>query len=162
MDDYSAGGGLAERIEFSAWRLGAGPVLHRRSPLAGRASRTTPRVAVASALWGSRAESVTAACACLGQRVRTKMSLVLFVSPGTRSSAKLAKATTLPDDAIDGAELLPLACEPSVATLTRPVVPVLRSWTKTSAHGPEPAKPGTAQTLVSPETRLLAVLEKAM
>jgi len=47
MDDYSAGGGLAERIEFSAWRLGAGPVLHRRSPLAGRASRTTPRVAVA-------------------------------------------------------------------------------------------------------------------
>jgi len=33
MDDYSAGGGLAERIEFSAWRLGAGPVLSSAIPL---------------------------------------------------------------------------------------------------------------------------------
>src|SRR6266516_1434231 len=159
MDDYCAGGGLAERIEFSAWRLGAGPVRSGRSRSGGCEVCDPARGDLASALWGSRAESVTAACACLGQRVRTKMSLVVFVSPGTRSSAKLAKATTLPDDAIDGAELLPLACEPSVATLTRSVVPVLRTWTKTSAHGPEPAKPGTAQTLVSPGTRLLALPE---
>src|SRR5262245_66576099 len=83
----------------------------------------------------------------------TKMSPRPFVSPGTRSLAKLEKATKRPSEERDGKywmELSPWDCAPPEATLTRVVTPLARSCTKTSQA-----------PFVSPGTRLVAALEKA-
>src|SRR2546422_10585394 len=60
------------------------------------------------------------------------MSLAPFVSPATRLFANEGNATKRPSAEIDAAKLSPLACAPWESTLTRLVLPVLRSRTKTS------------------------------
>src|SRR5438270_261408 len=82
-------------------------------------------------------------------RSRTKTSPAPFGSPATRLLALDRNATNRPSAEIDAAKLSPLACAPWELTLTRLVLPVLRSRTKTS---PTP--------FVSPPTRLLAVESK--
>src|SRR5207253_4157874 len=57
-----------------------------------------------------------------------------FVSSGTRLLAVLTKATTLPSAEIAGKELRAFACAPAEAPLTRSVVGVGRSRTKTSVE----------------------------
>src|SRR5438552_10226937 len=88
------------------------------------------------------------------QRSRTKTSVWSFVSPGTRLVASLEKATKRPSAETAGAKnpakLSSFACAPVEDTLTRFVVPVIRSWTKTSTA-----------PLVSRPTRLVASLENA-
>src|SRR5438552_3012338 len=77
-----------------------------------------------------------------------------FVSSGTRLLALLKNATKLPSAEMAGAKnpakLSSFACVPVEDTLTRFVVPVIRSWTKTSTA-----------PLVSRPTRLVASLENA-
>src|SRR5256885_1385746 len=82
-------------------------------------------------------------------RSRTNPSPAAFPSPAARLAAPEWKATKGPSAEIGGAKLAPLACAPWELTLTRVVLPVLRSRTKTS---PTP--------FVSPATRLLAVESK--
>jgi hypothetical protein len=66
-------------------------------------------------------------------RSRTKTSCWSFVSPLTRLPATESKVTYRPSPLIDGVvlEALPWSAVP-FARLTRAVVPVCRSWTKTS------------------------------
>jgi hypothetical protein len=88
-------------------------------------------------------------------RSRTKMSDSSFVSPATRLSAADAKTTNRPSaeghtpteghDTPDG----PLASIPPVPTLTRSVVPEMRSYMNTSAN-----------PFVSPSTTSLALVVK--
>src|SRR5205085_986013 len=83
-------------------------------------------------------------------RSRTKTSLTAFVSPATRLLATESKATKRPSAEIAGRKVAPLPCAPCESTLTRLVLPVLRSRTKTSLTA-----------FVSPATRLLADERKA-
>src|SRR5438445_6238564 len=83
-------------------------------------------------------------------RSRTNTSLAPFVSPPTRLLALDRNATKRPSAEIGAAKLSPLACAPWELTLTRVVLPVLRSRTKTSPTA-----------FVSPPTRLVAVESKA-
>src|SRR5947208_4873223 len=93
-------------------------------------------------------------------RSLTKTSKAWFVSPTTRSSASLAKATKRPSAESVGLKLRPLPCAPEELTLTRCVFAVhaatdtpfvrQRSRTKTSVW-----------SFVSPGTRLVASLENA-
>src|SRR6266508_4023272 len=62
----------------------------------------------------------------------TKMSLTRLVSPPTRSLARDWNTTYRPSDEIVGKSLAPLASRPAESTLSRSVVPVSMSWTKTS------------------------------
>jgi hypothetical protein len=77
-------------------------------------------------------------------RSRTNTSMNPFVSPTTRLVASDEKATS-PSAPTTGSQLPPSPSEPSVATLTRSVVPAWRSRTKTSKVA-----------LVSPATRFVA------
>ncbi|GJD76556.1 hypothetical protein CFIICLFH_4814 [Methylobacterium goesingense] len=83
-------------------------------------------------------------------RSLTKMSCRPLVSPVTRLLEVLTKATRVPSAEIEAAVLGPRPCAPALSVETRVVVPVPRSLTKTSVV-----------PLVSPSTRLLAVLWKA-
>src|SRR5439155_16786291 len=65
-------------------------------------------------------------------RSRTNTSLAPFVSPPTRLLALDRNATKRPSAEIDAAKLSPLPCAPSELTLTRVVLPVFRSGTKTT------------------------------
>src|SRR5438552_3772355 len=82
-------------------------------------------------------------------RSRTNTSLAPFVSPPTRLLALDRNATKRPSAEIGAAKLSPLACAPWELTLTRVVLPVLRSRTKTSPT-----------VFVSPPTRVVAVESK--
>src|SRR5947208_3247239 len=73
------------------------------------------------------------------------MSLAPFVSPATRLFANEVNATNRPSAEIDGGKLVSLPCVPCEATLTRLVLPALRSRTN-----PSPAP------FLSPATSLLA------
>ena len=75
-----------------------------------------------------------------------------MVSPGTRLLEKLSKSTNRPSADIEGPEESPLPGVPSEATLTRSVVCMTRSCTKTS-----PAK----AVVGMPGRRLRASLENA-
>src|SRR5690349_7727074 len=77
----------------------------------------------------------------------TKMSELWIVSPGTRLSAMLVKATYRPSADIEESKLFASPWAPAEDTLTRSVEPVWRSWTKTSVD-----------PFVSPGTRLVASL----
>ncbi len=83
-------------------------------------------------------------------RSRTKMSSYPFVSPAMRFEAALPNATNRPSAEIEAPRLLPFPCAPAESTLTRSVVPVWRSRTKTSCA-----------PFVSPGTRLVAPLANA-
>src|SRR6188768_2030023 len=83
------------------------------------------------------------------------MSLWKFVSPTTRFVAQLANATYRPSAEIAGDWATLFGSAPPELTLTRVVVPRIRSRTKTSS--PSPGLP----EFVSPGTRLLARLVKA-
>jgi hypothetical protein len=61
-----------------------------------------------------------------------KTSRAKFVSPVTRLVASETKVTKRPSALSAGAELLPFPSAPPVATLTRVVARLCRSWTKTS------------------------------
>src|SRR2546422_463512 len=74
------------------------------------------------------------------------MSLAPFVSPATRLFANEVNATNRPSAEIDGGKLVSLPCVPCEATLTRLVLPALRSRANTSLA-----------PFVSPPTRLLAL-----
>ncbi len=63
---------------------------------------------------------------------RTNTSVLSFVSPGTRLEAPESKATYRPFAEMDGRSLMALPWWPAVDTLTRVVVLVMRSRTKTS------------------------------
>ena len=78
------------------------------------------------------------------------MSAHPLVSPGTRSVARLRKATVLPSAEIEGRVLSLFPCSPAEVTLTRRVCPLARSCTKTSEA-----------RLVSPGTSVVARLSKA-
>src|SRR2546430_14848954 len=82
-------------------------------------------------------------------RSRTKTSLTVFVSPPTRLFATELNATKRPLAEIDGTKLAPFPCAPWELTLTRLVLPALRSRTKTSLT-----------PFVSPPTRLPATEQK--
>jgi len=62
----------------------------------------------------------------------TKMSVEAFVSLGTRFVAKEKKAIVFPSSLMEGAPLSEFPCPPALSTLTSSVLPVVRSWTKTS------------------------------
>src|SRR2546428_83045 len=83
-------------------------------------------------------------------RSRTKTSLTVFVSPPTRLVATELNATKRPLAEIDGTKLAPFSCAPWESTLTRLVLPALRSRTNTSLA-----------PFVSPPTRLVAIELKA-
>jgi hypothetical protein len=85
-----------------------------------------------------------------GSRSRRKTSCVLFVSPATRLSDMLAKATNRPSAESEGYVLSRLPCTPAESTLTRTMPPVARSLTKMSI-----------EPFVSPATRFDARLSKA-
>src|SRR5438067_7265110 len=76
-------------------------------------------------------------------RSRTKTSISLLVSPGTRLGASDSKTTNRPSPLMAGQRLAPLACAPPAPTLTRSVVPLCRLRMKMSEA-----------LLVSPGTRL--------
>src|SRR6266850_6059775 len=80
----------------------------------------------------------------------TKMSTDLFESPVTSLDDSLWNATSRPSGEMAGQVLLPFTWLPEESTLTRSVIPVERSCTKTS---PQP--------FVSPETRFELPLSKA-
>jgi hypothetical protein len=65
-------------------------------------------------------------------RSRTKMSESAFVSTAMRFDARLWHATNRPSAEIAGNSQTASACAPLVDTLTRSVVPLARSRTKTS------------------------------
>src|SRR5207253_196192 len=65
-------------------------------------------------------------------RSRTKTSISPLVSPGTRLLASDSNTTKRPSPLMAGKRLAPLACPPSLATLTRPVAPLPRLRTKMS------------------------------
>jgi len=96
--------------------------------------------------------SVDTRCVCPVSRSLTKMSRVLFISPGTgtRLLAKLWKATKRPSADRVGCWLGLLPPTPPLSVDTRSVCPVCRFLTKMSIV-----------PLVSPATRLLAKLSKA-
>ena len=79
-------------------------------------------------------------------RSRTKTSNSSLVSPATRLLASELNATKRPSALMAGKRLCSSPSLPSLATLTRSVVPLSRSWTKTSSS-----------KLMSPATRLLAM-----
>src|SRR5439155_797933 len=81
---------------------------------------------------------------------RTKTSTAPFVSPPTRFEANEPKATKRPSAEIDGPPLMSFPSMPAELTLTRVVVPVSRSRTKTSET-----------PFVSPPTRFEASETKA-
>src|SRR6266550_2456689 len=83
-------------------------------------------------------------------RSRTNTSSNPLVSPGTRFVAPEVNATKRPSALTDGSRLKPSACLPLLLTLTRSVLPLARSRTKTSIAA-----------LVSPPTRLVAIESKA-
>src|SRR2546428_31025 len=83
-------------------------------------------------------------------RSRTKTSLTVFVSPPTRLFATELNATKRPLAEIDGTKLAPFPCAPCEPTLTRVVLPALRSRTNTSLT-----------PFVSPPTSLAALDKKA-
>ena len=74
-------------------------------------------------------------------RSRTKTSISPLVSPGTRLLASDSNTTKRPSPLMAGKRLAPLACPPSLATLTRSVAPLLRLRTKMSLA--ELVSPGT-------------------
>jgi hypothetical protein len=78
------------------------------------------------------------------------MSRSPLVSRSTRSAASDTNATTRPSAEMAGSKLRPPASAPRRPTLTRSVLPVRRSWTKTSSA-----------PFVSPGTRFAASEEKA-
>src|SRR5439155_233563 len=78
------------------------------------------------------------------------MSLAQLVSPATRLGEAEQKATKRPSALTAGAPLPQLPWVPALSTLTRSVMPVCRSWTKTSAY-----------PLVASATRLVAYDSKA-
>jgi hypothetical protein len=84
-------------------------------------------------------------------RSRTKTSVCAFVSPATKFVASLSKATYRPSVESDGKKLAPSPSMFPELTLTRSVVPVTRSRTKTSKV-----------PFVSFATRFEASLSKAM
>src|ERR671924_395 len=67
-----------------------------------------------------------------GSGPRTKTSPKPLVSPPTKLEAKEWKATKRPSAEIEGEKLARFPCAPAELTLTRFVLPVLRSRTKTS------------------------------
>src|ERR1700741_4379503 len=83
-------------------------------------------------------------------RSRRKMSWTAFRSPGTRLVAELEKATKRPSAEIKGEWLSALPCAPPEGTLPLSVLPVWRSWMKTSFN-----------MFVSPGTRFVARLRNA-
>ena len=95
-------------------------------------------------------ESTLARSVIAVARSWTKTSVVLFESPATRFEASLWNATTCPSTEIDGHRLSRFPSAPEESTLTRSVIPVARSWTKTSNH-----------PFVSPATRFEAPLPNA-
>ena len=81
----------------------------------------------------------------------TNTSARVLVSPATRLLARLVNVILVPSAEISGKKpVSPFPCVPSAAVETRAMAPVVRYLTKTSAR-----------PLVSPATRLLAVLVKA-
>src|SRR5581483_896935 len=83
-------------------------------------------------------------------RSRTKTSISLLVSPGTRLEASDSKTTNRPSALMAGQRLAPLACAPPSPTDTRSVVPLCRLRMKLSGA-----------LLVSPGTRFDESEEKA-
>jgi len=86
----------------------------------------------------------------LPETSRRKMSCQLLVSPATRFLASEVKTTRFPSRLMAGQVLSPLPWMPAESTLTRSVVPAVRSRRKTS-HLP----------FVSLPTRFVAVEAKA-
>src|SRR5579859_323134 len=68
---------------------------------------------------------------CPAERSRTNTSKLPFVSPATKGASDV-KATNRPSPLIADSMLMPLACAPPVATLTREVCLAARSRTKMS------------------------------
>ena len=96
------------------------------------------------------AESTLTRSVAADVRSWTKTSTAAFVSPATRLVALLMNETTFPSAEIAGTSLVEFASTPAESTLTRVVVPLVRSRTKTSSVPFE-----------SPVTRLFAWLENA-
>ena len=121
--------------ETKAVRWAAVPVLHDEP--AEKNATMHPSALIAGGNWAPSEASVPS-----GPRlIRTVFPVTLsctntsnqpFVSSGTRFVASERNATNRPSALIAGYELGPLASLPSLATLTRVVLPVLRSWTNTS------------------------------
>ena len=111
---------LATRLDALDWKATYWP-----SPLIAGSYPLAPFASVAPVLTLTR--SVVP-----GIVARTKTSRIPFVSPVTRLSASDMKAMYVPSELMAGLSLMPLPCTSSESTLTRVVVPAVRSRRNTS------------------------------
>src|SRR5581483_6204744 len=135
-----AAGGRAGGGAFSVWRKMLLPfvlwsfdtsVLAAESKATSEPPPLTLGLKLSPSPWVPSSATLTRVTLFPSRSAR-KMSRLPLVSSGTRLSAPDQNVTQRPSGLIDGSDDIPSPCVPSEATLTRVVLPSLRSKTKMS------------------------------